>query len=227
MNVLKSIICIIVFILFFSTCGIEEYIYLKEVESFSSNELDQYVDFTLPEQNYSGFKNYKLYYRIYLDFTYPANNPAISSDLSRIIQINETPSLLESVLNSLFYREIEFGEDDTSISKINNPLTATASGKTFKINFKVSDEKKYIRMYDSNNIETYRLFRNTSVVKEEDSDFLYYKDINGEDITNYSLYEPDRAYAQLIIVAIGMDSNLKTFMSKATKLCVIELSTRD
>ena len=215
----------VLFLLLFTSCGIEEYIYLYPVNTPTNTEIDNYIKFNLPvSQPNSVFTGYRIYYRIYLsDNNASTRNILIDSDWNKISQANLTPALISNILeNTLSYKQLSFYKDNTETRAY--PLTTDSTGLKYKIDFNISSVPNYVVLinYDSSDDTKENYFQ---ICRNSDSQtkLLFEYPVTSSEVDDISKQTDDNeAYVQFVIVATGFNSGT-IIMSEVTRLGVLIL----
>ena len=228
---MKKIFLLSIIIIFFLSCGIEDYVFLPPVPqgnvstTFNSGATIALPSFDVTEFRY--FRNFTIYYRIYISgISYPVVNeenmrdlnPSLSThygDFRRIIE-SDTPttSSMGRLFNDRNYYSLTV--ENASIEDI---LSSRAMGKTITINFLstnpqtiphlVIDGQRY-NLRRSNGGGLFRpvpedryFFNRSELYSSENMDVASNANATGERYTYVSMY----------IVSSGIDSNFSPVYS--------------
>lgn len=210
-------------LLFLTSCGIENYIYLAPVTSLSQEV--SAISVTLPnaEQPDDYFTGYKIYYKIYLSFTSLTSiitssdfgniNPVMSSNYAQIAPYMTSDSIISMNFDDFFKNpntlnfyplQLEGVDDITSF--------LTTPNNSFKL------EKDSNNLYMTISETKYPLKRSAG---SENNVFLYTESITGDDVVPRDDY--NTAYVLFFIFAYGVDEYGSPIFSRPTMLGAFEL----
>ena len=209
-------------LLFLTSCGIENYIYLAPVTSLSQGV--SAISVTLPNADQPDvyFKGYKIYYKIYLssflvisvitssDFN--KINPAMWTDYEKIAPFLTSDSINSMNFDDFFKNKLNFYPLQVENYDITSLLTTP--NNSFKLE---KDSNLYLSISET---ESYMLKRSAST-NSENNEFLYTESIIGDDVVLSDDY--NTAYVLFFIFAYGVDEYGSPIFSRPTMLGAFEL----
>jgi hypothetical protein len=237
----------------FSGCGMEEYYYLPQIpEGNIEVELNTKATIRLPNINtstggYYYFKNFTIFYRIYVSGLSVTGKIETSSDMNSINSYlnsdytaiypsaDSTNSSVNTSIATLFKNRnyYELALDGTDIR---NALSDSSLGSTIVLDFSPNPGRR--PTFDIDGIRTYSLYRSNgenTFSPEPDRYFLNSNDLNkAENLTPNSQKNADVAnvssspamrytYVSMYIAVTGMDNNYTTIYSKPTFIGILKL----
>jgi len=213
--------------LFFSSCGIEDYLYLNPVSTYSA--YPTYLSFTLPaDQPVEYFRNYRIYYRIYTSDTGPTGATIGISDIGNSAMVSDYNALapyLSSSENAPVYvqslLEDQLGYHDLSVAGENIADLLDINDKTLTLDFDPTSNGFGVCALTIEGVgyETLR-----SVINPQpDGTFNYSRDLAADGNADIEDGGDAYAYAAFVIVAVGIDSNASIVFSAPTFLGILSL----
>ncbi len=216
----------IVLSLGFLSCGIENYLYLNPVSSYSA--YPTYLSFTLPADQPSGyFKNYRIYYRIYTSATGPTGatigvadigNAALVSDYNALAPYFSSSENAPVYVQSLL--EDQLGYYDLALAGVDITELLAENDKALTLDFDpVNIFNEVVLTIDGTGYAARR-----SVINPiPDSTFYYSNDLAESVDADIEDGGDGYAYAAFVIVAVGIDSNASIVFSAPTFLGTLNL----
>jgi len=204
----------------FSSCGIEDYIYLAPVPSPSQTSQDE-IPVVLPnsDQPDTYFLGYSIYYKIYKSkFTPPevitsSNfkdiNETMATDYSRLAPYLSADTIASINMNA-FFNSLNFYPLNTTNGNIVSLLNGTINSFSLQ---KTNDGF----VMNSNSVN-YPLVRSVP----NNPPFTYTPEIDGSDVINL-IEGHTTAYALFFIFAYGVDEYGSSIFSRPTMLGVLQL----
>lgn len=207
----------------FSSCGIENYIYLAPVPSPIQNSPDV-IPVVLPNGDQPGtyFSGYSIYYKIYTSSTSVITTVISSSAFNNINQVMATdysrvaPYLSADTIASInmnaFFNSLNFYPLNTTNGNIVSLLDGTISSFILQ---KTNDGFVNDGFVMNSNSVSYPL------VRTNNSPFTYTSEIAGSDVN--PIDDHTTAYALFFIFAYGVDEYGASIFSRPTMLGVLQL----
>lgn len=234
-------------LLIFSSCGIDNYLYLYPVTQVSAIGTN-YISWYLPSTQVSGyFKYYRIYYRLYKSHTTVSSsiapgdfntiNTTLYSDYLKIAPYFNLTTNAPVYVQSIFEDQLHYLElslDGTSLSNVlNDSIPGSASKIALDFSLSSSNTVPVLTLYGLTNTYYYNLLRSvTNPTPTSDAGYFYYSDalynstsdadIASDTTTGTSTY----IYGAFYIVAVGKDDNGSTVLSSPTLLGVVQLPHR-
>ena len=232
-------LCLISFFLF-SSCGLETYVYLNPVENINSNI--NYAEIYLPSGQPFQFRNYIIYYRIYLsnrsEPTFATEqqinnvNTTLFQDYKRLDSYtandNVSPTAIDTVFRNLGYYSLFISPDQTRGDPLDSVLNVAAGG-TILLYFNDSQIPPLLE-YPSG--IRYYLFRANNFISQPTRLFTYSEDLANSVISNTvntdlqvktGAAPVEVAYVSMYIVAFGIDENYSPLYSRPTHIGIFLL----
>ena len=227
----------LIFVLLLGSCGLETYVYLNPVEIITINGVIG-ASVTLPSSQQPQFRNYMIYYRIYL-----ANRS--ESTFATELQINNVNTVLYqhykslarytsndnvsstaigTVFGNLGYYSLFVSPDGTNGKPLGDVLNAPTGG-TIWLDF--TDSK--IPSLEFPLGVLYELFRADKFENQSSRLFTYNDDLANSNTTNSDVQGKTGddpvigAYVSMYIVAFGIDENFSPVYSRPTHIGIFQL----
>ena len=240
----NNVISILLFGLFLDSCGLETYVYLEPVEIVSTTLADSAV-ITLPSSQSMEFKNYIIFYRIYLtdssELTVVSEPQrfAINTALDRAwreldaytANDNVSPNVIDNVFsnhNYYFLYVSNNGIDEISLDTVLNAPSGRieldftkSTGPTLRFNtgaflYLFRDVRSNASMpRDRLFIQTSNLANGAKITVEENVD-IQKKDNNPNGTAQNS-------YVSMYILAFGIDNNYSPIYSRPRHIGIFRL----
>ncbi|MDR3166685.1 MAG: hypothetical protein LBT93_01975 [Treponema sp.] len=223
---------IVTLIVTLGTCGIDDYIFLEQISRDTIVvDLNNRVTIPLPSQSESAFRNYEIYYRIYISGRIEAGtieegllssiSPSLYSDYTSmqpytVSTSTSTSTNIGTVFSNLKYFPLDF-------DNINYELRGN---HTVVLDFAPTSGVLEPLVLDSG--ESYPLLRSSQVTNPAPNNryFLNNSDLNSDanaiatrnaDVQGNTTVTGERyAYVSMYIVATGRDNNYSPIFSKPT-----------
>jgi len=233
----RFFIAFLIYVLCIS-CGLETYVYLNPVEIVSVTEVTR-AEIVLPSQSAAEFRNYTIFYRIYLSsFLVSASVESQLSDINTTlashyrtlapytIDDNVSPASIDSVFRNLRYYYISLNDNLNNEKQLYKVLNSPSWG-TIKLDFSSRDRPPFLT--DTNGSDEYDLLRANSFTSQPDRLFIYTTELESSisDTVNIDVQmNPNGqsyAYVSMYILATGINENYSPLYSRPKHIGIFRL----